>query len=149
VKPDTRTDALAANIDVVPTIVEACAAYKPKHEIDGQSFLPLLKGEKTTAREACTYYYGDRLEAVRKGKWKLHLPHAYRSYVDMVPAARDGLPATTHQRQIGLSLYNLEADQGETTDVSAAHPEVVKELQELAASERKKLDAGKRPVGRL
>jgi hypothetical protein len=25
----------------------------------------------------------------------------------------------------------------------------VKELQELAASERKKLDAGKRPVGRL
>jgi arylsulfatase A-like enzyme len=149
VKPDTRTDALAANIDVVPTIVEACAAYKPKHEIDGQSFLPLLKGEKTTAREIFSYYYGDRLEAVRKGKWKLHLPHAYRSYVDMVPAARDGLPATTHQRQIGLSLYDLEADQGEKNDVSAAHPEVVKELQELAASERKKLDAGKRPVGRL
>ena len=149
VKPDTRTDALAANIDVVPTIVEACAAYKPKNEIDGQSFLPLLKGEKTTAREVFSYYYGDRLEAVRKGKWKLHLPHAYRSYVDMIPAARDGLPATTHQRQIGLSLYNLDADEGEKNDVSAAHPEVVKELQELAAAERKKLDAGKRPVGRL
>jgi hypothetical protein len=67
----------------------------------------------------------------------------------MIPAARDGLPATTHQRQIGLSLYDLEADQGEKNDVSAAHPEVVKELQELAASERQKLDAGKRPVGRL
>ena len=149
VKPDTRTDALAANIDVVPTIVEACAANKPKNEIDGQSFLALLKGEKSTAREIFSYYYGDRLEAVRKGKWKLHLPHAYRSYVDMIPAARDGLPATTHQRQIGLSLYDLEADQGEKNDVSAAHPEVVKELQELAAAERKKLDAGKRPVGRL
>ena len=86
---------------------------------------------------------------MRKGKWKLHLPPAYRSYVDMIPAARDGLPATTHQRQIGLSLYDLEADQGEKNDVSAAHPEVVKELQELAASERQKLDAGKRPVGRL
>jgi hypothetical protein len=46
-------------------------------------------------------------------------------------------------------LYNLDADEGEKNDVSAAHPEVVKELQELAASERKKLDAGKRPVGRL
>ena len=148
-KPGVRTDALAANIDVVPTLVEACGAKAPKQEIDGQSFLALLIGDKTAAREAFAYYYGDRLEAVRKGKWKLHLPHAYRSYVDMVPAARDGLPATTHQRQIGLSLYDLEADPGETNDVAASNPAVVKELQEFAAAERKKLDAGKRPVGRL
>jgi hypothetical protein len=67
----------------------------------------------------------------------------------MVPAARDGLPATTHQRQIGLSLYDLDADPGETNDVSGTHAALVKELQELAASERAKLDAGKRPVGRL
>jgi arylsulfatase len=149
VKPATETAALTANLDIVPTLVEACAAARPKLEIDGQSFLPLLKGERTTARDAFVYYYGDRLEAVRKGKWKLHLPHAYRSYVDMIPAARDGLPAKTHQRQIGLSLYDLEKDPGETNDLSAAHPAVVKELEEYAASERKKLDAGKRPVGRL
>lgn len=149
VKPGTRTDALAANIDVVPTLVQACAAQAPKHDIDGQSFLALLKGTQTSARESFAYFYGDRLEAVRKGKWKLHLPHAYRSYVDMVPAAKDGLPATTHQRQIGLSLYDLDADPGETNDVAAANPGLVKELQELAAAERKQLDAGKRPVGRL
>ena len=149
VKPGTLTHALAANIDVVPTLVQACAAKAPKHEIDGQSFLPLLKGAQTSARESFAYFYGDRLEAVRKGRWKLHLPHAYRSYVDMVPAAKDGLPATTHQRQIGLSLYDLDADPGEALDVAAANPGLVKELQELAAAERKKLDAGKRPVGRL
>lgn len=149
VKPGTLTHALAANIDVVPTLVQACDAKGPKHDIDGQSFLALLKGAQTSARESFSYFYGDRLEAVRKGKWKLHLPHAYRSYVDMVPAAKDGLPATTHQRQIGLSLYDLDADPGETNDVAAANPGLVKELQELAAAERKKLDAGKRPVGRL
>ena len=149
VKPGTQTAALAANLDIVPTLVEACGVTGPKLPIDGQSFLSLLRGEKTTARDVFTYYYGDRLEAVRKGKWKLHLPHAYRSYVDMIPAARDGLPATTHQRQIGLSLYDLEADEAEQTDVSAKHPEVVKALQQLAESERKLLDAGKRPVGRL
>ena len=149
VKPGTRTDALAANIDVVPTLVQACAAKAPKHDIDGQSFLALLKGTQTSARESFAYFYGDRLEAVRKGKWKLHLPHAYRSYVDMVPAAKDGLPATTHQRQIGLSLYDLDADPGETNDVAAANPGLVKELRELAAAERAQLDAGKRPVGRL
>jgi len=149
VKPDTRTEALAANLDILPTLVEACAAAKPKLEIDGQSFLPLLKGVQPAARDAFAYFYGDRLEAVRKGKWKLHLPHAYRSYVDMIPAERDGLPAKTHQRQIGLALYDLEKDQGETTDLAAAHPAVVKELEAFAAEERKKLDAGKRPVGRL
>ena len=38
---------------------------------------------------------------------------------------------------------------GEKDDVAAAHPEVVKELQAFAEDERKRLDAGKRPVGRL
>jgi arylsulfatase len=149
IKAGTVTGALATNIDFTPTLVEACSGPMPRHAIDGQSFLPLLKGEQPEARASFAYYYGDRLEAVRKGKWKLHLAHAYRSYVDMIPAARDGLPATTHQRQITLSLYNLDADPGETKNLAAENPAVVKELQDLASSERKKLDAGKRPVGRL
>jgi hypothetical protein len=67
----------------------------------------------------------------------------------MIPAEHDGYPAKTHQRQIGLSLYDLDKDPGEKDDLAAAHPEVVKELQAFADSERKRLDAGKRPVGRL
>jgi arylsulfatase len=149
VKAGAVTDALAANIDVVPTLLAATEAAAPKNEIDGVSFLPVLKAEKPTTRDSFVYYYGDRLEAVRKGKWKLHLPHAYRSYVDMIPAERDGYPAKTHQREIGLSLYDLDKDPGEKEDLSGANPEVVKELQAFAESERKRLDAGKRPVGRL
>jgi arylsulfatase len=149
VKAGSETDALAANIDIVPTLLAATEAPAPKNEIDGVSFLSVLKEGKSSARESFAYYYGDRLEAVRKGKWKLHLPHAYRSYVDMIPAERDGYPAKTHQRQIGLSLYDLDKDPGEKDDLATAQPEVVKELQALADSERKRLDAGKRPVGRL
>ncbi len=149
VKAGAETDALVANIDVVPTLLAAIEAPAPKNEIDGVSFLPVLKAEKPTTRDSFAYYYGDRLEAVRKGKWKLHLPHAYRSYVDMIPAERDGYPAKTHQREIGFSLYDLEKDPGEKEDLAGANPEVVKELQAFAESERKRLDAGKRPVGRL
>jgi len=149
VKAGSETDALAANIDIVPTLLAATEAPAPKNEIDGVSFLPVLKSEQPTSRDSFAYYYGDRLEAVRKGKWKLHLPHAYRSYVDMIPAELDGYPAKTHQRQIGFSLYDLEKDPGEKEDLAAAQPEVVKELQAFAESERKRLDAGKRPVGRL
>jgi arylsulfatase len=149
VKAGSETDALAANIDVVPTLLAATEAPAPKNEIDGVSFLSVLKSGQPASRDSFAYYYGDRLEAVRKGKWKLHLPHAYRSYVDMIPAELDGYPAKTHQLQIGFSLYNLEKDPGEKEDLAAAQPEVVKELQALADSERKRLDAGKRPVGRL
>jgi arylsulfatase len=117
VKAGSETDALAANIDIVPTLLAATEAPAPKNEIDGVSFLSV--------------------------------PHAYRSYVDMIPAELDGYPAKTHQRQIGFSLYDLEKDPGEKEDLAAAQPEVVKELQALAESERKRLDAGKRPVGRL
>ena len=149
VKAGSETDALAANIDIVPTLLAATEAPAPKNEIDGVSFLSVLKSGQPTSRDSFAYYYGDRLEAVRKGKWKLHLPHAYRSYVDMIPAELDGYPAKTHQLQIGFSLYDLEKDPGEKEDLAAAQPEVVKELQAFADSERKRLDAGKRPVGRL
>jgi hypothetical protein len=67
----------------------------------------------------------------------------------MIPAERDGLPAKTHQRQIGLALYDLERDPGEKDDLAKEHPEVVKELEAFAAEQRRQLDAGKRPVGKL
>jgi arylsulfatase A-like enzyme len=143
------TGALAANLDLLPTIVAACEATGPRRPIDGESFLPLLRGEKLTAREVFTYYYGDRLEAIRRGRWKLHLPHTYRSYDDMKPAEHDGAPMKTQQKEIGFALFDLESDPGERQDVKDAHPEVVQALKELAAKERARLDAGKRPVGRI
>ena len=109
----------------------------------------MLKGERLKARDVFPYYYGDKLEAIRQGRWKLHLPHTYRSYDDMKPAEHDGAPMKTQQKEIGFALFDLEADPGERTDVKEAHPEVVTRLKELAAKERAALDAGKRPVGRL
>jgi arylsulfatase len=143
------TPALAANLDLLPTIVAACEVAGPRRPIDGQSFLSLLKGERLKARDVFPYYYGDKLEAIRQGRWKLHLPHTYRSYDDMKPAEHDGAPMKTQQKEIGFALFDLEADPGERTDVKEAHPEVVTQLKELAAKERAALDAGKRPVGRL
>ncbi len=140
--------ALAANLDVVPTLVQACGLSMPALPIDGISFLPVLSGDTARCRDEFAYYYGDRLEAVRKGRWKLHLPHAYRSYENMPPPPRDGAPAQTSQKQIGLSLYDLVADPGERVNLADMNPEVVKELQDFAASERKRLDEGKRAVGK-
>lgn len=148
IAPGSVSGALAANLDVLPTLVEACGLSKPALPIDGISFMPVLRSEAVKVRDEFAYYYGDKLEAVRKGRWKLHLPHAYRSYENMPPPPRDGAPSPTTQKQIELSLYDLTADPSERVNLASANPEVVKELQAFAAEERKRLDAGKRPVGR-
>jgi arylsulfatase len=86
---------------------------------------------------------------VRVGKWKLHLPHTYRSYENIVPAAVDGKPSKYNQGKVEWALYDLEADEGERNDVSATHPQVVAELKAFAEAERKRMDESKRPVGRV
>ena len=99
-------------------------------------------------------YYGSQLQAVRSGKWKLHFPHGYRTMAGK-PGGKDGIPTAYSQDKIGLALFDLEADIGETTDVADKHPEVVKRLQALGDEMREELgDSGKkgsgvRPAGRL
>jgi arylsulfatase A len=84
----------------------------------------------------------------------LHFPHTYTKPDPVGGAAKPGKYAT---KEIGLELFNLEQDIGETTNVAAQHPEVVKRLQSLAEAAREDLgDSGLnregknvRPVGRV
>jgi N-acetylglucosamine-6-sulfatase len=56
IKPGTRVSQMVQNIDIAPTILAACDA-KTKSQIDGRSFLPLLKGEKLEWRDHILYEY--------------------------------------------------------------------------------------------
>ena len=146
IPPNRTSSALAGNLDVLPTLVEAAGAKMPLLPIDGESFLALLKGQRDTARETFAYYYGDTLEAVRKGKWKMHLAHTSRSYEGLKPGV-DGAPGPTKQVKVPPSLYDLNKDPGERNDVSGANPDVLVELTELAKQFRQEMDKGKRKVG--
>ena len=69
----------------------------------------------------------------------MQLPHTYRTLAGQ-PGGRDGTPAPYQQRKIDQSeLYDLESDIGETTDLAAQHPEVVKRLETLAEQAREEL----------
>ena len=50
VEAGTRTDAIVQDIDVTPTLLAAVGADVPD-KLDGESFLPVLKGEADEARE--------------------------------------------------------------------------------------------------
>lgn len=56
IKGGTTIDQVVANIDVAPTIMEAMGLEKPLH-MDGQSFLPLVRGEEIPWRDYFLYVY--------------------------------------------------------------------------------------------
>lgn len=135
----TVTSRIAASMDLLPTIAAAAGAPAPRNTIDGVSLLPLLEGRPgTNPRPHFFYYYGRELRAVRKDRWKLLLPHKSTSYAGQ-KAGENGFPGPTVQIQVGLALFDLVEDVGETRDVSAAHAEVVSELQALAETAREEL----------
>ena len=145
----------AMTIDLLPTVAELIGARLPKHPIDGKSIVKLLKGTSDTSpHEAYYFYYGRQLQAIRMGKWKLHFPHGYRTMAGR-PGGTGGIPTRYSQAKIGLALFDMEKDIGETTDVKAKHPDIVKHLQALGDKMRNELgDNGRtgngiRPAGQL
>jgi len=155
IKPGTVCTKMGATIDILPTIAAIAGVPLPENKIDGVNILPLLKGDKNAnPRDEYYMYYGDQLQAVRQGDWKLHLPHVYRSYKGVEPG-RDGQPGPYGQGQTTLELYNLKTDIGETTNLAEKHPEIVERLTVLAEKARSELgdsltktaNPGIRPAG--
>jgi arylsulfatase A-like enzyme len=133
-------------IDLLPTLAGlAGAPVSTARIIDGRDMWPVLANQPTAVapHDALFFFWGRELHAVRSGKWKLHLPHPYQS-LDV--AGNEGSPGKYRRKEIGLSLFDLENDAGETTDVSARNPEVVRKLLEYA--ERAREDLGDSLTGR-
>ena len=137
-------DQVGATIDLVPTIAELTGAALPDRPIDGVSLAGLITGESDDGpRDEFAYYYGRQLQAVRKGNWKLHLPHRHRTYVGKTPG-EDGFPGPTGTGRVSYDLFNLADDPGERRNVADLHPAIVEDLKALAESYRERLGDGER-----
>ena len=127
---------IAGTIDIYPTIAEIVGEREIRNKIDGVSLMTILNGEpNANPRDELFYYYGENLIAVRKGNWKLVFPHQHRSYINVEPG-KNLHPGPYGKGIAGLELYDLEYDIGETTDLAAQFPEVVKDLEKLSESAR-------------
>ncbi len=149
-------------IDLFPTIAKLVGADLPKSKIDGLDVWPIISRQPGAKNPHASYdfYYGvNELQAVTSGdgRWKLQLPHGYQTLAGK-SGGRDGVPAPYSQRKIVTAeLYDLVHDIGETTDVSAQHPDIVKQLEgevekaraDLGDSLTKHPGAGRREPGRL
>ena len=139
--PKGATGALPAmTIDLLPTIAGLAGAAVPSERaIDGRDMWPLLANASNAQapHDALYFYWGTELHAIRSGRWKLHLPHPYQS---LERAGADGSPGAYVRKELELSLFDLEIDPGESTNLADRHPDVVKTLMEFA--ERARDDLG-------
>jgi arylsulfatase A len=114
---------LTLSMDFYPTLAEIGGAEVPTDRIiDGKDIRPLMFDEEgaTSQHEAFFYYKRDSIEAVRSGKYKLHVRKDDNDEIN--------------------ELYDLETDIGETTNIFDQHPDIVADL-------RSKIDACRKDIG--
>jgi arylsulfatase A-like enzyme len=143
------SDVPSMTIDLLPTLAGlAGAPVSSDRIIDGRDAWPVIAGKRDAKapHDVLSFYWGAELHAVRRGRWKLHVPHPYQA---LESAGNDGTPGKYVRRELELSLFDLDADVGETTNVLAQHPDVVKQLMEDVERAREDLgDALTKRVGK-
>lgn len=127
--------ALTSTLDLLPTLAHLADGQLPDRRIDGKNIWPILSGKTNDdPRDAFFYYQMDQLQAVRAGDWKLFVP--------MDSKKRNwGKP----EGKTELQLYNLAKDIGESKNVAADNPKIVKQLLALANDARADLGDVNRP----
>jgi len=109
----------AANIDVLPTILDLCNVnIPPGLDLDGRSLTPLIRGEVKALPERTLFFEWQRGYtepyrniAVRKGNYKMVGNIEY------------------YEDPIGLELYHITDDPYEMNDISDINPGIVKDLK--------------------
>lgn len=119
-------DTVTGEIDVLPTFVKLAGGTVPDDKkIDGVDIAPLLLGQsKESSRQVQYYFDGNQLQAVRSGPWKMAIAPQHEQNRLKGQQQEPSKPPFP-------KLYNLDSDIGETTDVAAQHPDVIKHLQEF------------------
>jgi len=154
IPPDTTTKEITSMMDLLPTFAALANAKLPKNRIDGGNIGPLLAGVTSAKSPHTAFYYfkGLKLEAVRKGAWKLHLAVSEPVGNDKAEKKNGKLPGPKSLPT--PKLFQLDEDVSESTDLAAKHPEIVAELRTLAEEMdndlgNEKIGPGCRALGRV
>jgi arylsulfatase len=149
-------------IDLLPTFCKISNSTMPKQKIDGVDISRILFQEQLSpdkSHRPLFFYSGDELQAIRMGRWKLHFDHSFlvvngETRTDGKPAGFDQLSpqsinnssidgiASRHGYKIEklpVSLFDLENDPAESRNVVNDHPEITRQIKEIAAALRAQL----------
>ena len=131
-------DAPVQHIDVFPTLCELTGAPAPgKVQIDGRSLAPLLKAGRGASPHDFVFHQWTRVEGPRSGEperrgvldVRRNLKLVSKHPEDLVRDP-DKLRDEAGASEVRYELFDLARDPGESRDVSAAHPDVVRDLRQ-------------------
>ena len=136
--PNTISNTPISNLDFYPTFMDILGCKLPGKLLDGQSILPILKGEKAKERDLF-----------------FHFPIYLQAYNQKTDDGRDPLFRTRpgsviiegnwklHQyfEDNALELYNLETDLGERHNLAKANPKKANALLQKLNNWREEIKA--------
>ena len=123
-EPGRKVEQIAAHLDVVPTLLEACGATRPEGvKFDGRSMLPLLKGESTEWPERTLFFQWHRGDEPI-----MYRAFAARSLTHKLVHAGKVEPGTD-PADVPFELYDMRTDPLEMKNIAAERPEIVKSLR--------------------
>ncbi|MBR9998566.1 MAG: sulfatase-like hydrolase/transferase, partial [Cyclobacteriaceae bacterium] len=139
IEPSTTSLNNFCSIDILPTICQVTGTELPENEIDGKNVWDLILNQPG-AENPHNYYpfsNGSNFEGVISGdgKWKLHLPHTYRT---QKTTGKDGLPGEYIHLEIDTSLFDMVHDPFEKGNAKDLHPEITKKLMNYAVNHRER-----------
>ncbi len=132
IKPGERYDETVCLVDFMATCADLLKIKLPENSAeDSVSILPaLFYNIKTPLREATVHHSINGSFAIRQGKWKLILCPDSGGWSEPRPANKKAGKLTTNNLP-QVQLYNLENDIGETNNLYAKCPDIVKKLDAL------------------
>ncbi|MCK5101357.1 MAG: sulfatase [Cyclobacteriaceae bacterium] len=117
---NSKSSAMVTAMDLMPTLAKITRADIPSEIImDGSDISELLLNPATVKLPERPFYYYARngeAEAVRLGKWKLHISKSI---------------GWKSKEEFPVSLYNLEMDISEKDNIAEMHPEIVEKLRSI------------------
>lgn len=139
IKAGTVSEQAFGTIDLLPTICQLAGVPLPENEIDGRDVWGLISGTEGAENPHAYYAFSNNnnFEGVLSGdgRWKLHLPHAYRV---LESEGADGIPGKYGIARIDTALYDMVSDPYETSNVISLFPEIASELIALAEAHKMK-----------
>ena len=134
IAPGTTSDAMAMNIDLLPTLAAVAGTQMPGDRvIDGRDILPLMEGAGTSPHDVLYFFNGNDIAAIRDERFRLVLNTYYRDFY--VPFEAFGTKL----------LFDLETDPEERFSFVREHPDVVERLMDKVTAMRAETDELKKP----
>jgi len=137
---DTVCTEVTATIDILPTLAGLCDGKLPKVKIDGKNILPLMRGDGNAKSPHEAYVLMHGPGAVKAGKWR------YYPWPES-KGRRNAPPPKSNEQPV--QLYDSVADIGETTNLAADNPDVVKQLHAAYEAHLADINANRRPTAPL